>query len=362
MPPRPRKRSPLLPRAVALLTLGAAGVCVWLFARHYEAVPSTDNAYVQADLVRVAPRVGGPVETIAVRDNQAVRAGDLLFAIDPTDFQVRLEQARGQLAVDEAKVAQAQAAITQAEAQVAQAGDSIAQSQALTARAQQDFNRAGNLFRSEQRAISKQDVDAARAGIDSATANLNAARSAEAGSRANLEAARANLAAAAAQARVGAAAVRDAELQLSYTRVLAPVDGVVTNLNLPPGNFLPAGQSPLTLVAAGTWRALAYFKETQLARMRPGQAVEVRLFSYGEHRFRGVVQGVGWGIYQPDGSASANTAQLPNVSPTVNWVRLAQRFPVRIDLPETDPQRPFRIGQTAVVRVDTLSAGQGSTR
>ena len=187
---------PWVKAVVVLLALGAAGVCAFLYADHERVYPSTDNAYVQADLVRVAPRVSGPVKTLAVRDNQSVRAGDLLFAIDPEDFEVRLAQAKSQLAVDGSKIAQARAAIEQAQAQLTQAGDTIEQTRAVTARAQADFSRADNLIRSVSKAISKQDVDAARAGIDTATANLNAARSAQAASAANVQAQRANLAAA----------------------------------------------------------------------------------------------------------------------------------------------------------------------
>jgi multidrug resistance efflux pump len=112
----------------------------------------------------------------------------------------------------------------------------------------------------------------------------------------------------------------------------------------------------LTLVADHTWRVLAYFKETITGRIRPGQSVRVRLFPFPDKVFDGVVQGIGWGIYQEDGSASTTTNQLPNISPTVNWVRLPQRFPVRIDLLRDDAAHPFRIGQTAVVKIDTVHA------
>ena len=207
-----------------------------------------------------------------------------------------------------------------------------------------------------QKAISKQDLDAARAASDAAKANFDAARADARAARAARLQANANHEAALAQRRRAAAGVRNAELQLSYTRVLAPVDGWVTNLNLPPGNYLTAGQSPLAMVADRTWRVLAFYKETYTEQMRPGQRVRVRLFPYPDQVFDGVVEGVGWGIYQPDGQANAGTLQLPEVAPTINWVRLPQRFPVRIDLPREDPQHPFRIGQTAVVQIDTVDA------
>ena len=342
---------------VIVVTLLGAAVCIYLYAQHYRLYPETDNAYVQADVVRIAPRVSGPVTELPVRDNQWVKQGDLLIQIDPTDYQVQLEETRGQLAVAAAQIDQTAAAIEQAQAQVEVSDQRARDTEAQAKRAQLDFDRAFALMNTAQKAISKQDLDAARAGSDSATATFNAARANARSARAALLAANANHEAALAQHRQAAANVHNAELQLSYTRLLAPVDGWVTNLNLPPGNYLTAGQSPLAMVADHTWRVLAYYKETVTERMRPGQRVKVRLFPYPDRTFEGVVEGVGWGIYQPDGQANAGTLQLPEVAPTINWVRLPQRFPVRIDLPHEDAVHPFRIGQTAVVEIDTVGGG-----
>ena len=337
---------------IVSVTLAGAALAIVLYARDYARHPQTDNAYVQADIVRIAPRVSGPVVRLPVRDNQRVSQGDLLIQIDPTDFEVRLEEARAQLAVADAQVDQAGAAIAQADASVEENDQRVSQANAQALRARQDFDRAAALMKSERKAISQQELDAARAGTDAANANLDAAKAGARSSRASAQAAHANLAAAEAQRRRAAASVHDAELQLSYTRIVAPVDGWVTNLNLPPGNYLTAGQSPLAMVADHTWRVTAYYKETVTARMRPGQSVKVRLFPYPDKVFAGTVQGIGWGIHQADGTANAATLQLPDVSPTINWVRLAQRFPVRIDLPTEDALHPFRIGQTAVVEID----------
>ena len=284
-----------------------------------------------------------------MHDNQRVKQGDLLIQIDPVDYRVRLEQARGQLALAAAQIDQTRAAIEQARAAVEENDQRVRQADAQAVRARRDFDRAFALMNTAAKAISQQDLDAARAGQDAANANLDAAKAMAHAARAQEQVAEANHKAAFAQRDQAAAAVHTAELELSYTRVLAPVDGWVTNLNLPPGNYLAAGQSPLAMVADHTWRVVAYYKETFAERMRPGQQVSVRLFPYPDRVFKGVVEGIGWGIYQPDGQANAGTLQLPEVAPTINWVRLPQRFPVRIDLPQEDAQRPFRIGQTAVV-------------
>ena len=347
----------ILHALILALTLVGAAVSIYLYALHYEHYPETDNAYVQADVVRLAPRVSGPVLKLPVHDDQRVSQGDLLIEIDPADYLVRLEQTRAQLAVAEAQVDQTQAAIEQARAGVEENDQRVRQADAQAKRAQRDFDRAFALMNTAAKAISQQDIDAARASSDSATANLDAAKALAHSARAAAQAADANHEAAQAQVHQAAAGVHDAELQLSYTRLLAPVDGWITNLDLPPGNFLTAGQSPLALVAAHTWRVMAYYKETVTAQMRPGQPVKVRLFPYGDQIFRGVVEGVGWGIYQPDGTSNPGTLQLPEVAPTINWVRLPQRFPVRIDLPAEDRAHPFRVGQTAVVEIDTVAGG-----
>jgi multidrug resistance efflux pump len=317
--------------AILVVSLVGMALAVFFYARNYARYPHTDNAYVQADVVRIASRVSGPVVQMPLHDNQRVKRGDLLIQIDPADFQVRVDQAK--------------AALEQAQSGVTESDQRVRVAEAPAERSLRDLDRADALMNSASKAISQQDLDAARANADQASANLNAAKALARSARASAQAAQANL--------------HEAELQLSYTRILAPVDGWVTNLNLPPGNYLTAGQSPLTMVADYTWRVLAYYKETVTGQIRPGQHVKVRLFPFPDKVFEGVVQGIGWGIFQSDGTANAATLQLPNISPTVNWVRLAQRFPVRIDLPYEDATHPFRIGQTAVVEIDTVAPGSG---
>ncbi len=128
----------------------------------------------------------------------------------------------------------------------------------------------------------------------------------------------------------------------------APFDGYVTNLNIAEGQYANAGQPVLVLVDNSTWYVLAYFREDLLDRIRPGMGADVSLLSYPGKRFQGEVQGTGWGLFQQNG---ATVAGLPEVEETLNWVRLNQRFPVRIDLQRNDDDHPFRMGQTAVVTI-----------
>lgn len=327
-----------LKAATLLLSLGAATACALAYLRHLQAHPGTDNAYVQADLVRVTARVSAPLRRMELRDNQEVKRGDLLFDLDPDLLQAAVDQA--------------QAAVVTAEQNVLAYEEDVRRTASALVLTRQNQERS-ELPVSQAR-HHQQDLDAQNDALTQTQANhVRAQNTLRAPGQENgaLLQARANL--------------ELARLNLSFTRVLAPVDGPVTNLNLPPGNYVTAGQPLFIQVDARSWRVLAYFKETQVERMRPGQPVTVRLFSYPGRTFRGVVQGIGWGIFQSDGSASATTAQLPSVSPTVNWVRLAQRFPVRIDLSEVDVEHPFRVGQTAVVQVDATGeadSGRGRPR
>ena len=151
-----------------------------------------------------------------------------------------------------------------------------------------------------------------------------------------------------ARLQAAAAAVASAELDVEYCRVKAPFDGYVTNLNIAVGEYARQGQQVFALVDNRAWYVMANFRETFLASIRPGMAADVYLVSYPGRRFRGVVQGIGWAIHQDDG---ATVSGLPAVRQTLNWVRLANRIPVRILLEERDAERPFRMGTTAVVTI-----------
>ena len=142
--------------------------------------------------------------------------------------------------------------------------------------------------------------------------------------------------------------IEDAQLNYDYCSAQAPFDGYVTNLNISEGQYANAGQPVLTLVDDRNWYVLAYFREDLLDRIRPGMSAEVSLLSYPGQRFQGKVQGIGWGLFQQNG---ATVGGLPNVEETLNWVRLNQRFPVRMVLEHADGGHPFRMGQTAVVTI-----------
>src|SRR6185369_16941246 len=144
------------------------------------------------------------------------------------------------------------------------------------------------------------------------------------------------------------AAVASAELDVEYCRVKAPFDAYVTNLNIAEGEYARQGQQVFALVDNRAWYVLANFPETYMPSIKPGMEADVYLLTHPGRHFRGIVQGIGWANRPDDG---ATTGVLPDVRRTLNWVRLANRFQVRVQLEERDPEHPFRMGTTAVVTI-----------
>ena len=276
-----------------LTTLTIVGLAIWaavsLYSRYIEN-PWTRDGQVRANIVGIAPRVSGPIIRVAVRDNKQVKKGDLLFEIDPSDFQAQVDIAAGQVENDEATFKQQQ----------------------------QNLDRQTDLYRTHVSAL--QDFQNAQDSFAAAKAQLASAK-------ANLEL---------------------AKLNLGYTKVFAPVDGYVTNMNTSSGTYVTAGVQLMALVDTGSYWVAGYFKETQLPHIKVGQKAVITMIGYEKQPFEGVVRSVEWGIYVQDGSGSSSTYLLPSVSPTIDWVRLPQRFPVRIQVVGETPL-PLRIGQTVSV-------------
>jgi multidrug resistance efflux pump len=318
----------------AAIVVGAAVLSAWVYFLAF-VHPRTDDAYVRANVVGIAAHVGGPIVELPIVDNQPVEAGALLFVVDPRPYQAELDIARAKLELTELEVRALDDAVRAAEAQ-------LAAREADAAYAVQYLERIEPLL--GRRFVTPNDVFEARSRVRAAEAAVASARADVAKARnllgqygdvnARLQAAR--------------AAVADAQLDVDYCFVRAPFRGYVTNLNIAVGEYANQGRQVVTLVDGRKWYVLANFREGFLSQIRPGMEAEVFLASYPERRFRGVVQGIGWGLFQKDG---ATVDGLPAVEPTLNWVRLAQRFPVRIALEEEDPALPFRMGQTAVVTI-----------
>jgi len=279
---------------ITLIIVGVAGWAAFSLYHRYVENPWTRDGQVRANIVGIAPRVSGPIIHVAVHDNQEVRKGDLLFEIDPADFQAQVNLSTGQ-------VLNAQASLTQQ---------------------QQNLERQTELYKRRVNAL--QDFQNAQDSFAAAQAQLVAAK-------ANLELAR---------------------LNLSYTKVFATVDGFVTNMNTSEGTYVTAGNQLMALVDTDSFWVAGYFKETQLAHIELGQKANLTFMGYPNQPFEGVVRSVGWGVYVQDGLGTG-THLLPSISQTVDWVRLPQRFAVRIQVVGSPPV-PLRIGQTVYVSMTPM--------
>jgi multidrug resistance efflux pump len=282
---------------VTLFAVALASGAAWLLYQKYVSDPWTRDCQVRANVVGIAPRIAGPIINIPVHDNQEVKAGDLLFEIDPADYKTALDSAKAAVANMEANVRQKQQDLER-ETELLQKNVS----------SRQEFQTAQNAFASEM---------------------------------AQSAAARANL--------------KQAELNLGYTKVYAPVDGYLTNVNTSPGAYVHAGDQLLALVDSSSFWIAAYFKETQLPSIKPDRTVKITLMGYRDQPFEGRVNSVAWGIFLQDGSGGTSTGLLAAVNQTVDWVRLPQRFPVRIRI-TGKPPIPLRIGQTVTVAVEAAAS------
>lgn len=274
-----------------ILVIAAIIVAVWMW-NHYERSPWTRDGRVRADVVRVTPDIGGLVTSVAVQDNQQVKQGDPLFVIDTPRYRLALEQA--------------DAVVASARATLGQARRTAARDLAL-----------GDLVATESH---EQNV-AAVATAQAALAQAISARDA-------------------------------ASLNLKRTRVMASVNGVVTNLDLHPGDYVAAGQQAMALIDRDSLRIEGYFEETKLSLICIGAPVHVRLMGEAAD-LKGRVDSIAYGINDTSRTDSGNL--LPTVEPTFSWVRLAQRIPVRVKLVDVPKDIRLIAGRTATVTVEPMS-------
>jgi membrane fusion protein (multidrug efflux system) len=300
--------------------------------------PTTDDAYVQAHIVRISARVTAPAKTIHVFDNQFVRAGEPLFDLGPKMFEARLAEARAKLDV---------AALDTG------AGGAEIRAASATLRERQVAADNGRRTLNRLQALAKRQL-APRQDLDDALATYNEARAQVASAAAELDRAREALGRSGpqnARLRRAAAAVQQAELELSFTYVVAPADGWVTAHRLRKGTMVHAGQTVFMLVEDGDWWVEANFRETDLARVRPGQPARIAVDMYPAAPLSGRVHSISAG-------SGATFSLLPPENATGNWVKVTQRFPVRIALDALPPrdEASLRVGASATVEIDTTAA------
>src|SRR3989441_10710412 len=325
-PARPAAAQPVSRRQIVFAVMGvvlvlllAAGVRKYLWSRSHV---STDNAQVDGHVIPILPKVGGFVAQVRVDDNRRVRAGDTLVVLDDRDFQTRLAQAEADLAVALAGVS--------SNRRVGQAEAAVAQAQANALKAHADLDRLLPL--AQQDIVSKQQLDAAQAAAAAADAALAAAQAALAGADARVAAAR---------------AVRDqAALNLSYTRISAPSNGVVSKKSVEVGQLVQPGQPLMSVVPLEDVWLTANLKETEIADVRPGEPVDFTVDAYPGAHFRGHVESV-------SPATGARFSLLPPDNATGNFTKVVQRVPVRIRPERVDPAHPLRPGMSVDVTIQT---------
>jgi membrane fusion protein (multidrug efflux system) len=302
---------------------------------------STDDAFTEADVVSIAPRISGQVAVVHVLNNQFVHSNDLLVEIDPADYAVKLGQkqtaAESQNANYKTVVAVCELMRTKvvtAEASARKAKADAEASDAKAKRAAADFARSEELRKGNT--ISQQEFDAARAANTSAQADLNSAgenaveqESKVGEAKAQLEAAGAEAGMALAQWNEAQTNIAAAQLDLSYTKIFAPVDGRVTRKSVTAGDYVQTGQTLLSIVPNEVW-VVANFKESQLKHMKPGQPALVEIDALGSRTFRGHVNSIQAG-------SGARFSLLPPENATGNYVKVVQRVPVKIYFDEPLP-------------------------
>ena len=329
--PGPRIAGAVLAAAVYATTV----ILAIYVTRIYFMFPQTDDAYVRANTVGIAPHVSGPIVELPIRDNQHVKKGDLLFIVDPRPYQADYDLASANVDLTNLQISALDDSIAAAKSRQAEL-------EADRGYNQQYLNRIEPLL--PDNFVTANDVSSARSKLAASKAAVDKARSDvaratnELGKYGNVNARR----------KAAEAAAYRAKLNVEYCYVHAPFDGYVTNLNIAVGQYANEGKQVVSLVDDRNWYVMANFRETFLGRIEPGMDAEVFLLGFPNVRFRGRVEGVGWALFQDNG---ATVEGLPRTEPTLNWVRLAQRFPVRITLENSDARYPFRMGETAVVTI-----------
>ncbi len=343
--PSPRSRRKLL-RGVALgaVLVGAVIGANWWFMEG-AFIQSTDNAYVQSDIAVLGPRIDGLVASVNVADNQAVKAGDVLWTLDPADRQAQLDQARAAVAEAEAAVGVAQRQIAQQQATIAAADANIASADAERVRAAADMSRSHALVAPGW--TSRQADDSARAESLKADAAFVSAQAMREQAAQGLTVAQAAAAQAQAHLATAQAQAHIAEVNLGYTVTRAPADGIVGNRAVRVGMYVAPGQQLLALAPQQLF-VVANFKETQLARMKPGQNV---VLTADIDTSKSVIAHV-------DSIAPASGAQfslLPPENATGNFTKVVQRFPTKLVIsPEEAAKAPWlRAGLSVTAEVDT---------
>lgn len=314
--------------SISFAIIFALCICYWIYNRNFV---STDDGYVNANVIQISPQVTGRVIKLYVQNNQYVHQGQALFDIDPASYQVVVDRDQAQLELARLNVKQAEAAVAAAEADV-----TMKQADLHNAKVSADRIRA--LFKKHY--ASQQNDDDAQSKLKTSTAAL-------ALSQANLDAAKNKLGATGEdneQVRQAKANLEQAKLNLSYTHVVAAADGNVTNMSLRVGDVVQTNHPLFALISDKEFWVDANFKETDLEHVRPGQSAKIAVDMYPGYLFKGVVNSV-------SGGSGSAFSLLPPENATGNWVKVTQRVPVKVVISNPDKNHPLLVGTTATVTI-----------
>lgn len=346
-----KKKRPLRSLLLPTIVVALAGVGAWYGYGYWtdgRFMISTDDAYVQADMAFISPKISGYVDQVKVSENQHVKAGDPLFVVDQGDYRVAVAQADAQIATlgktlerIDAQTVAARAALSQAEAQKSAARAAADNAARVARRAEQLVS---------TRVGTQAALDDARTAVEQANAALTGADAQIAAARANigvLEAQRAETASSLDSLKL---AREKAERDLSFTVLKAPYDGVVGNRSVEQGDLISPGQKLAVIVPMDRLYVVANFKETQLARLVPGEKVRIAVDAMGGETFEGTVSSLA-------PASGAVFSLLPPENATGNFTKVVQRVPVRIDVPaDVLKSGRLRAGLSVVVDVDSRTA------
>ncbi|MET0635785.1 MAG: HlyD family secretion protein [Chitinophagaceae bacterium] len=338
--PAPKKRNPVFLIILILLVVGGAwfGISKYEHGQHHE---DTDDAQISADISPVIPRVAGYVLEVRVKDNQQVKKGDTLLVLDNRDYQIKVEQAEAALQIAQSSLGSARATSSAAIANIATSRASVGtidaqieQARVTLWRASQDYDRYANLIKDHS--ITQQQFEQAEAAKQTAEKQLLILQQQKNQAAEQTNAVASQSTATSSQISVADATIKQrqvdvdaARLNLSYTIITAPDDGLVSRVNVQTGQYVQAGQALFSVVHSNLVWVVANFKETQLAKMKVGQKVVIAVDALDDHRFDATVAS-----FSP--ATGATFALLPPDNASGNFVKVVQRLPVRIEF--TNPQ------------------------
>lgn len=330
-------------KVLALLVIALAVVVLAAMVSRAGRAPSTDAASIDADVVHIASEVGGRVIKIGVAENATVKRGDLLFQIDPESYRNIVAQARADLALAEAALATQRRVVATQNSNAVVADDQVRRAAQNAALAHRTVTRLRPL--AQEGYVPEQQLDQAEVAARDADKSLSQAQEQQAAARVAVDTVEGAEAAVAARR----AALAIAEHTLRQTTVLAPHDGRVVGLTIASGEIVAPSQSLFTLIASDDWFAGGNFRETVLSHVKVGECATVYSMIDRSRPMHGIVAGIGSGVLDTD---RINLQRgLPYVERSLNWVRVSQRFPVRVKL-ENPPQDLVRLGASAIIEID----------